>query len=199
MIVVLIGNTLILVNNLYQNLGEDADGDGHVIEYIDGQWQFDPGDVNGVDNDGNGFVDDFVGWNFYPNDGSQVNDPWASTANQHGTHVAGISAGVTNNNLGIASISWNVKFIPTKHGSNAGLTYIYNAFDGIKYLAEMGADVINCSWGGGGLFSGGTRYNELCLFARNSNNSCSRNNNSQALFYPAAYKNVVSVFISCIY
>ncbi|HOV92345.1 MAG TPA: S8/S53 family peptidase [Candidatus Kapabacteria bacterium] len=182
-----------LVNNLYQNLGEDADGDGYVIEYIDGQWQFDPGDVNGVDDDGNGFADDFVGWNFYPDDGSTVNDPWASTANQHGTHVAGISAGSTNNNFGIASISWNVKFLPTKHGSNAGLTYIYNAFDGIKYLAEMGADVINCSWGGGGYSQAGQDIMNYAYSLGTVIIAAAGNNNSQALFYPAAYKNVVSV------
>ena len=182
-----------LVNNLFQNLGEDADGDGHVIEYIDSLWQFDPGDVNGIDDEGNGYADDFVGWNFYPDDGSQVNNPWASTANQHGTHVAGISAGSTNNGLGIASISWNVKFLPTKHGSNAGSSSIYNAYDGIKYLAEMGADVINCSWGGGGYSQAGQDIIDYAYSLGTVIIAAAGNNNSQALFYPAAYKNVVSV------
>lgn len=182
-----------LIQNLWQNLGEDADGDGHVIEFINGQWQFDPDDINGIDDDGNGFADDFVGWNFYPDDGSQINDPMASTANQHGTHVAGISAGATNNDLGIASISWNVKFLPTKHGSNAGLTYIYNAFDGIKYLADMGADVINCSWGGGGYSQAGQDIIDYAYSLGTVIIAAAGNNNSQALFYPAAYKNVVSV------
>ncbi len=182
-----------LIQNLYQNLGEDADGDGQVIEYVDGQWQFDSGDINGIDDDGDGYVDDFIGWNFYPDDGSPVNNPWASTANQHGTHVAGISAGVTNNNLGIASISWNVKFLPTKHGSNAGLAYIYNGFDGIKYLAEMGASVINCSWGGGGYSQAGQDIINYAFSLGAVVVAAAGNNNSGALFYPAAYKNVISV------
>ncbi len=182
-----------LIQNLYQNLGEDADGDGHVIEFINDQWQFDPGDINNIDDDENGFADDFVGWNFYPNDGSQINDPWASTANQHGTHVAGISAGATNNDLGIASVSWNVKFLPTKHGSNGGLGSIFNAFEGIKYLAEMGADVINCSWGGGGYSQAGQDIIDYAYSLGTVIIAAAGNNNSSALFYPAAYKNVVSV------
>jgi hypothetical protein len=182
-----------LINNVYQNLGEDADHDGHVLEYINGQWQFDPGDINGIDDDGNGYVDDFIGWNFYTDDGTPENDPMGSAQNTHGTHCAGISAGVTNNGNGIASVSWNVKFMATKHASNSSGNAIYNGFDGIVYLAENGADVINCSWGGGG-------YSETGQLAVNYATSlgaivvaAAGNNNSSSPFYPAAYQNIVSV------
>ncbi|MBC86019.1 MAG: hypothetical protein CL677_02480, partial [Bdellovibrionaceae bacterium] len=56
-----------LRNNLWQNLGEDADGDGHTIELINGEWVLDPGDLNGIDDDNwdnnlSTFIDDLVGW-----------------------------------------------------------------------------------------------------------------------------------------
>jgi len=77
-----------LIHNIWNNLGEDADGDGHTIELSGSSWVFDPGDVNGVDDDSNGKVDDFIGWNFSNN----TNDP--STASiSHGTSTAGIVAG----------------------------------------------------------------------------------------------------------
>ncbi len=50
-----------LVGNIWQNLGEDADNDNSVLVYVNGEWQFDPGDINGVDDDSNGKVDDLVG------------------------------------------------------------------------------------------------------------------------------------------
>lgn len=135
--------------NIWQNLGEDADGDGHVIEYVNGQWVLDPGDLDGIDNDGNGYPDDLIGWDFYDfsltGNGSNPDPTWGSPTQNHGSHVAGIAAAKTNNGAGIASISWNVKYMPvqTDIGNN---TLIYG-YDGIIYAAENGADIINCSWG----------------------------------------------------
>ena len=51
-----------LVQNLWNNLKEDADGDGHTIELINGSWELDPGDLNGIDDDENGYIDDLIGW-----------------------------------------------------------------------------------------------------------------------------------------
>ena len=50
-----------LIDNVWQNLGEDVDGDGVVLEFINNEWVFDPDDENGVDDDGDGYVDNF-GW-----------------------------------------------------------------------------------------------------------------------------------------
>lgn len=182
-----------LLENLYQNLGEDADGDGSVIEFFNGQWRFDQGDINGIDDDGNGSVDDFVGWNFYTSDGSTINNPLAVSPNNHGTHVAGIAAGVTNNSNGIASISWNIKFLPTKHGSNSGGTSIYNAYSGLVYLADNGVDVINCSWGGSGYSSAAQEIIDYCLDEGVVVFASAGNGNTEAPNYPAAYKGVISV------
>jgi len=111
---------------------------------------------NGIDDDGNGFIDDVHGWDFVGNYTGGAfypdNDPQpTSTAIQHGTHVAGCAAAVGNNGIGIAGSAWNCKILPVKVGSdNPNMSGIYNGYQGIQYAAEMGADIINCSWGGPG-------------------------------------------------
>ena len=133
-----------LVDNIFQNLGEDVDGDGRVIEESGDSWIFDPGDVNGVDDDGNGYPDDFVGWNFFNDDEQEDNDP--DDPDSHGTHVAGLAAARTDNGVGVSSISWNVKILATS-GSNTESDSIHRSYESVVYLAENGADVINMSWG----------------------------------------------------
>jgi PKD repeat protein len=127
-----------LAENIWQNKGEDADLDGRTMEFNGTRWVLDPGDLNGVDNDGNGHTDDLIGWDVYGND----NDP--NTGESHGTHVAGIAAGVTDNGTGIASISWNVKVMPISSWNGS---FLPNAYDGVVYAAENGAHIINNSWG----------------------------------------------------
>jgi hypothetical protein len=182
-----------LRENLYQNLAEDADDDGHTIEFVDGQWVLDPDDLDGYDADGNGYVDDLIGYNFYTDDGSEYNDPIASGDNQHGTHVAGISAGRTNNSNGVASISWNVKFLPTKHGDNAGSPYIYNGYDGLIYLGEFGADIINCSWGGGGFAQSDQDVIDYVTGLGSIIIAAAGNDDMNYFHYPSSYHGVISV------
>jgi len=134
-----------LVENIRQNLGEDADGDGKVIQRSGETWIFDPGDVNGVDDDGNGYPDDFVGWNFLNDDGEQDNDPVDPSG--HGTHVAGLAAGRTDNGIGISSVSWNVKILPASASNSESDGTIERSLSSVVYLAENGADIINMSWG----------------------------------------------------
>ena len=134
-----------LVDNIFQNLGEDADGDGTVIEESGDTWIFDPGDVNGVDDDGNGYPDDFIGWDFFNDDELEDNDP--DDPGSHGTHVAGLAAGRTDNGVGISSISWNVKILPTSASNSDSGDSIDRGLATVVYLAENGADIINMSWG----------------------------------------------------
>ncbi|MBD3224683.1 MAG: S8 family serine peptidase [Caldithrix sp.] len=131
---------------LFKNFREDANGDGVL----------DDKDVNGVDDDNNGFVDDFSGWDFVgaSQDDSADNDIRPpSSGNRdilsHGTHVAGIMSAMANNGVGIAGIAYNSKIIATKHSYDTDYDkgYLYDAYDGILYCAKMGAKVINCSWG----------------------------------------------------
>jgi len=136
-----------LVDNIWQNMGEDYDGDGKTLELIGGDWIFDPDDENGVDDDGNGYIDDFIGWSFY----FSGNDPNSITGGSHGTHCAGLASATTNNQIGVASISWNLKILPVQASDLGG--GIFYGIDGIIYAAENGADVISNSWGGRFLFS----------------------------------------------
>ena len=180
-----------LVENIYQNLGEDADGDGHVIEQSGGTWVIDPGDVNGLDDDGNGYTDDFVGWNFINDDGEQDNDP--DDPSGHGTHVAGLAAGRTNNGVGISCISWNVKILPTSAANNQSDNTIERGLSSVVYLAENGADIINMSWGSE---STSQLQHDVMAYATGLGSllvSSAGNDTTSALHYPSSLPGVISV------
>ena len=173
-----------LAENIWQNMGEDADHDGRTLEFNGTRWVMDPGDLNGVDDDGNGHIDDLIGWDVYGND----NNP--NTTSSHGTHVAGIAAGVTNNGAGIASISWNVKVMPVSSWNGS---YLPNAYDGLVYAAENGAHIINASWGS----SSYARVEEEVIAYVHALGpiivASAGNENSALPNYPSAYPHVISV------
>ena len=98
---------------------------------------------NGLDDDGNGYVDDVNGWDFY------VNDKDPRDAHGHGTHVAGTIAAVGNNGKGIAGVSWSAKIMALRFLDAWGNGTTANAIAAIEYANNMGADIINNSWGGG--------------------------------------------------
>ena len=95
----------------------------------------------GVDDDGNGFIDDIHGWDYVNND----NDP--RDDNDHGTMVAGIIGASTNNGLGIASIAPNSQIIPIKVLNAQGSGFVSHVISAIRYAADLAADVINLSLG----------------------------------------------------
>jgi len=123
-----------LIHNIWNNLGEDADNDGHTIEYNGSTWVFDPGDINGVDDDGNGYVDDFIGWNFQSNN-NNVND---TDVGFHGTHTSGIVCGDGTNGTqtGVAPKSKIMIFIPS------GESQYWLAQ---QYAVAKGVDIITSS------------------------------------------------------
>ena len=179
-----------LRDNVWQNIAEDADNDGHTMEYNGTQWVLDPGDLNGVDDDLNGFTDDLLGWNFISNTGDPNPIP-SNPFGYHGTHCAGISNGVTNNGTGIASISWNLTLMPICMDQNN--TCIY-AYDGIIYAAENGADIISNSWYWGYNYS--VANQEVISYATGLGSiiiAAAANDNISPMPYPASYQNVISV------
>ncbi|MGB1942749.1 MAG: S8 family serine peptidase, partial [Flavobacteriales bacterium] len=95
--------------------------------------------IEGYDDDGNGYVDDFHGWDFINADNAPLDD------NLHGTHVAGIAAAVTDNEIGIAGACWNAQIMPIKVFQSTGVGNASTIAEGISYAANNGATVLNMS------------------------------------------------------
>ena len=132
----------------------DAPGAGTVVAVIDtgvdynhvdlkkNMWK-NSGEIpdNGVDDDGNGYVDDVYGYNFVANNGDPMDDMG------HGTHVAGI-IGMSNNKKGGVGIAFGTKIMAVKAGQATGSFSNSDVAKAIKYAQVNGADVINMSFGG---------------------------------------------------
>ncbi|MBN2412220.1 S8 family serine peptidase [candidate division KSB1 bacterium] len=183
--------------NIAQNLFEDADADGHTIEFIGGNWVLDPGDLNGVDDDGNGRDDDLVGWDFVDDDNNPT--PQAIDAADdfypHGTCCAGIAAAVTDNNQGVAGIAHNCRLMGLRVNLYSGMNQ--NRADAINYATDFRFNydgvVISCSWSASGNITAihnaivNARTNAvLCCFA-------SGNGNTTPISYPARYIETMAV------
>lgn len=97
---------------------------------------------NGIDDDDNGFVDDGNGWNFVGQN-PDVSDPIG-----HGTHIAGVIGARGENGFGVRGINWNVRILPLVYLDKDGNGNLQNSIDAIHYAVNMGAKVINASWGG---------------------------------------------------
>jgi subtilisin family serine protease len=121
-----------LINNIWNNLGEDANSNGRTVIWNGSAWVFDPGDINGVDNDANGYVDDFIGWDFSTNN----NDP--NSSETHGTCTAGIVCGDGTNGTQ-TGVAPKAKLI------NCQLSGEASSWLAIQYSVDKGVDVITSS------------------------------------------------------
>ncbi len=168
-----------LTNSIYINQGEvGLDSNG-----LDKR-------SNGVDDDGNGFVDDWHGWDFGGVDGTVPdNDP--RTQLGHGTHTAGTIAATGNNGIGVTGIAFGSRLIPLKAGSDQGtLDFAYEA---IVYAADMGARVVNCSWGGPTRAQVEQDVINFVTAKGLGVIAAAGNHGRYEEFYPASYHNVLSV------
>ena len=201
-----------LIDNIWNNLGEDANGNGVTLLYEDGNWIYDPEDINGQDEDGNGYVDDLIGWDCAGYSGLQDNIPsppsgvssggtWA-----HGTHVAGLLSATSNNSTGIASVGFNCSIMSVKVSTGEqSYPYITHGYDGILYAAKAGYHnnnftIINNSWGGIGY----NQYEQAVIdvvhddygaviVAAAGNGDESGLGTDEFAHYPSSYENVISV------
>jgi parallel beta-helix repeat protein len=146
--------------------------------------------VAGVDDDGNGYVDDIHGYDVADNDPNPLPPAFASsTTFAHGTHCAGIAAARTNNAIGMASSGNSCSFISVKctPDNAANPAQLPFAYDGVVYAIAAGADVISMSWGG--TASGQVQY-EIIARARSLGIilvAAAGNDNNSVPHYPAAY------------
>lgn len=153
--------------------------------------------ANGIDDDNNGYIDDYYGWDFGGLTGTPDNDPMEDMPD-HGTHVAGIVSASTNNGIGIASIGFKSKIMAVKTSQNNyrnpfNQPYIVYGYEGITYASDNGADIVNCSWGGSGYSILGqevinyvTNHGTLVVCAAG-------NNGSSDSHFPSGYSGALSV------
>lgn len=157
-----------------------------------------PGEIpnNGKDDDGNGYIDDIYGWDFYTND----NSIYDIGQDQHGTHVAGTIGAAGNNGRGIAGVAPNVKLLSAKFlGPNGG--YLSDAVKAIDYFTDLklrhGINIVatNNSWGGGGYSDALANAIQRAASADILFVAAAGNSATNAPSFPASYtnKNVISV------
>lgn len=148
----------------------------------------DAGDSNGKDDDGNGFVDDVIGYDFSESISPIREDNDTTDGDGHGTHVTGI---IINN--GSLNSQGYVKILPVKIFDSAGNSTVESAIKAIDYAASQGAKIINCSWGTN---SNSSILEEAIEEAINSNVliiAAAGNEDSPTIYYPGAYNEVITV------
>lgn len=165
-----------LTSNIWVNPGED----GQDVNGFDKR-------SNLVDDDQDGYIDNWMGWNFVEDN----ND--ARDANGHGTHLAGIIAAQMDNTLGIAGVAPKARIMAVKALDNSGFGTYAQVAEAIIYAVDHGAKVINLGFGG-------TANSEALLAATDyaySHNviviAAGGNTGTQTLIYPAANPHVISV------
>ena len=143
--------------------------------------------INGLDDDGDGYIDNFRGWDF----GDKDNDPSAGS-DFHGVYVAGVAGATANNNFQLAGTGFNCKIVPLKIESGGQLI---GGYESIFYAANHGFDVVNCSWGSPNSWS---KYGQDVVQYATVTKNClvvaaAGNDNSNKLWYPASFDWVLSV------
>lgn len=180
-----------LLNSLWVNSAEDLNENG----------QLDAADLNGVDDDGNGYIDDVIGWDFtdapnFPDQGDYLmpdNDPMDEFGSGHGTPIAGIIAATQNNNLGISGLAPGLKVMNLRAGTASGFLEEDDVAEAIVYAVQNGCKVVNMSFGDVAqsyLIRDAIQYGEAngVVFVSSSGNA-----GNATLNYPAAYDAPISV------
>lgn len=174
-----------LQDNLWINEAEDINSNG----------KFDPqpdslgGDIDNIDNDLNGYIDDVIGWDWKGRD----NDPTPTLPREdHGTWCNGIANAVTDNGEGMAGVAYNCRSMAFRCTYDDTTIDLSAAIKAINYARSKGAHVISCSWGG----SSSSSLNNAIQAAHESGVvicAAAGNENTDQRIYPAGYDNVIAV------
>jgi subtilisin family serine protease len=133
----------------------EAAGDGSIVAVLDTGIDYrhsdlqanvwinavEAGGVPGVDDDGNGYVDDIRGWDFVNSDNNPLD------GHGHGSHVAGTIAAVANNGVGVAGVMWSGRVMALKILDDSGFGLLSDAVEALQYAVAKGVRVSNSSWG----------------------------------------------------
>ncbi|MDY6934409.1 MAG: S8 family serine peptidase [Spirochaetota bacterium] len=180
--------------NIWINSGEDAWADPN-----------DPNSGNGIDDDGNGFIDDYKGWDFVTVSSDSIfqgEDPGPEDNNPmdfcgHGTHVSGIAGAVTDNETGIAGVSWHCRIMALRAGyknaSGNGALRSSDIANAVYYAANMDANIVNMSFGS---YSPSNIQRDALDYAYSLGIllvASAGNNGIEVDHYPSSFENVVSV------
>ena len=164
-----------LIANLWQNPGETGpDGFGSDKS------------TNGIDDDANGFIDDYRGWDFANDD----NNPF--DGHFHGTHVSGTIGGAGNNTMGVAGVNWIASIVGIKFLDDGGSGATSDGIDSIYYATLIKVRLTSNSWGGGGFSQamldaiGDAHANGILFIAAAGNANV---NNDTSPHYPSSYTN----------
>lgn len=179
-----------LKDNLWTNIGESGPWTPSGTAVTDCRDK----SCNGIDDDGNGFVDDVVGWDFV----HEV--PLPFDTHGHGSHIAGIIASSAANGFGTTGICPRVSIMALKYYDNSGIGYnnLQNTVRAIQYAIRMGAKIINYSGGGSDpalneriAVENAEKHGVLFVAAAGNDG----HNNDLQPYYPASYglSNIISV------
>jgi hypothetical protein len=175
------------------NAGEDLDGDGI--------WE--PSDMNNIDDDGNGYIDDGIGWDFVdmPNsgvwegeDGSPPdNDP--SDFDGHGTHCAGDAAASGFNGIGVTGVAARCSVMALRAGylASDGQGYVSHGLEGLLQAMAYGAEIVSMSFGGGGTSGFWVDAQLQADGAGMVMLAAAGNDGSDQIQYPAGYPRILAV------
>jgi subtilisin family serine protease len=174
---------------LWINGGEDLNRNGRV----------DSTDFNGVDDDGNGFVDDLRGWDFvdapsFPDGGDfQTPDNDPLDQNGHGTSVAGLIGATGNNEIGVAGLAFGCRIMNLRAGTSLGFLEEDDVAAAMVYAVENGAQIINMSFGdevASPLLRDVVQfaYSQNCVLVASAGNA-----NTERIHFPSGFAETISV------
>ncbi|MEZ4828819.1 MAG: S8 family serine peptidase [Bacteroidia bacterium] len=150
--------------------------------------------IDGIDNDNDGYVDNYRGWDFGGSTTGGQGDNNPSIGNVHGHWVLGTYAATADNGIGTTGTAFNCSYLPIKAAPDDSIGSIMFGYQGIVYAVEQGAHIINASWGGtyrSRLAEDVIRYatvnHQVAVIA------AAGNSGQNQRYYPAGYDEVISV------